>query len=74
MIFLPFLAANDGDSVIIVHEQKGKKQETSRLVFVFVSLDVLSLTVLLNASFHCSNIIQVLVKRHGHVGCSRFIS
>lgn len=34
---LPFPAAHDGDSVIIVNEQKGKKRESSRLVFVFVS-------------------------------------
>lgn len=33
---LPFHAAHDGDSVIIVSEQKGKKRESSRLVFVFV--------------------------------------
>lgn len=30
-----FLAAHDGDSVIIVNELKGKKQDSSRSVFVF---------------------------------------
>lgn len=31
---LPFPAAQDGDSLIIVNEQKGKKQESARLVSV----------------------------------------
>lgn len=31
---LSFPAAQDGDSLIIVNEQKGKKQESSRLVSV----------------------------------------
>lgn len=42
---MSFLAAHDGDSVIIVNEQKGKKQNSSRLVFVLVSVDILFFTL-----------------------------
>lgn len=33
-VCLSVLAAQDGDSVIIVNEQRGKKQESARLVFI----------------------------------------
>lgn len=40
VLFLPFLTAHDGDSVIIVDEQKSKKQDSSRLVFLLVRLAI----------------------------------
>lgn len=45
-------AANDGDSVIIVNVQKGEKQESSRLVIVF--LLSLSIGSLMFNTLHCS--------------------
>lgn len=62
---MPFLAAYDGDSVIIVNEQKGKKQESSRLVFVLVCHGILSLTMFyykLHSAVVSANVLSNMMK------------